>query len=76
MAALGFADLIALRNKLWSEIRRQPGVITIGIGSKNDRTPLVVFVDERKLRKGDLPVQYADVQVVVEPARMTKAQRG
>lgn len=76
MAALAFGDLMLLRNELWSEIRRLPGVITIGIGSKNDRTALVVFVDEEKVQKGDLPVQYADVQVVVEPARIAKAQRG
>jgi hypothetical protein len=68
-----FADLLSLRNKLWCEVRELPGVVTIGIGSKNNRAALVVFVEEEKLQKANLPVQYEDVPVVVKAAGQAKA---
>lgn len=70
------ADLLALRDELWCQIRGLPGVVTIGIGSKNDRAALVVFVDENEVHKDDLPTEYASLPVVLEPVGQAKAHRG
>ncbi len=71
-----FADLLVLRDKLWCQVRELPGVVTIGIGSKNDRAALVVFVDENIVHKDDLPTEYADLPVILEPANQAKAHGG
>jgi hypothetical protein len=71
-----YTDLLMLRDKLWSQVSGLPGVVTIGIGSKNDQTAFVVFVDENKVHKDDLPAEYADFPVILEPAGQAKAHGG
>lgn len=60
------AELVAIRNKLWSEVQRIPGVVTVGIGSKEGQPALVLFIDEKKTRKDKLPAQYSAMPVIVE----------
>ena len=60
------AELIRLRDKLWTQIHGVPGLVTIGIGSKDGEAALVLFVDEKKVRKADLPVRFAAVPIIVE----------
>jgi hypothetical protein len=69
-------DLLALRDELWCQVRQVPGVVTIGIGSKDDRAALVVFVDENKVHTDDLPTEYASLPVVLEPVGQAKAHGG
>lgn len=77
MKSMGtYAELLALRDELWRQVRGLPGVVTIGIGSKNDRAALVLFVDENKVRKDDLPAEYASLPVVLEPVGRAKAHGG
>jgi len=73
MSIRNVAELITLRNELWHQVRALPGLITIGIGSKNGEVALVLFVDEKKVRREDLPVCYATVPIIVESAGRIKA---
>lgn len=60
------SELLAIRNKLWNEVHRFPGVVTIGIGSKEGKPALVLFIDEKTARKEDLPANYGAMPVILE----------
>ncbi|HSE15768.1 MAG TPA: hypothetical protein VLB46_01875 [Pyrinomonadaceae bacterium] len=68
-----FPELLELRNKLWDKIRSFPGVITVGIGSSENESALVIFVDENTVNRSDLPTQYENVPVVLETGGKIKA---
>jgi len=68
-----YADLLALRDELWLQVRRIPGVVTIGIGSKNDQAAFVIFVDENRVHKDVLPAEYASLRVVLDSVGQAKA---
>jgi len=69
-------DLQVLREDLWRKVKELPGVVTIGIGSKGNRSAFVIFVDEDRVRKDELPVKYANVAVVLRPAGPASAHGG
>jgi hypothetical protein len=71
---MNLSELLLLRDKLWSQVRELPGVVTIGIGSSKNQDALVVFVDETKVQTNDLPVEYANVPVVLKPAGRATGQ--
>jgi hypothetical protein len=67
-------DLLTLRDKLWSQVKEVPGVITVGIGSQERHAALIVFIDETTVQKDDLPVEYFDVPIVLRPAGRASSQ--
>lgn len=73
MSIRDIGELIRLRNKLWHQMRSEPGIVTIGIGSKDGEAALVLFVDEKKVHREELPARYAAVPVIVQSAGQIKA---
>jgi hypothetical protein len=63
-----FPELLELRDRLWSQVRGIPGVVTVGIGSSRDGSALIVFVDEDNVDRGGLPTTYEQVPVILERA--------
>lgn len=69
-------SLRSARNQLWSEVKNISGVVTVGIGKKNGKVALVIFMDKNRLNSEDLPEVFGDIPIILESTDQAIAYGG
>ena len=58
--------LISSRDSLWSQVKTIPGVVSIGVGMKDNHKVLVIFVTLDSINQEELPAHHRGIPVIIE----------